>query len=636
MLQFIRSKAGSFVVRILFVLLIASFGVWGIGDFLRQSPADTTVLTVGSEKIDGNRVQAELRRAMDRARQMFGGALDMEQARALGLVDRTVDGIVTEALLDQEAKRLHVAVGDKQVLDTLMQEPMFKTPTGQFNRVAFLNALAANRMTESGYLSLVRTDLTRNVVASAANGTATAPKILAETLYKIRDERRIADWVLLPETAVKDIPPPDDAAIQAYYDAHHDAFTAPEYRGFTALVLQNASVAAEVQITDDQLKDSYQQRLGDFTRPEKRHLLQMVLPDEKAANDAEAALVGGQKFEEVAKNIAKQDPTTIDLGSVLRTELPKEVADAAFEAKDGEITKPVKSPLGWHILKVAGVEAGGSKSFDEVKTQLEADLRKDAEGDALYKLTNKIEDAIAAGAEFAAIAQQFNLKPITVAAVDETGKDPSGTVISSLPIQAAPVIKTVFETAAGQISGMQDGPDNASFYILKVDSDTAPALKPLEQVKDQVKTAWLKEQQTTKLAEQAKALVEAVKPDATLAQLAAARKLELKTTKPFDRANARNDAPLPPELVATLFTLQPGAAANAAGQGGQYVAQLKEIKAADPATDTNGVDQIAQQLDQEAKNEALLEFDQALRQRYSVEIRQAVLDRLTGGEGSAP
>ena len=389
-----------------------------------------------------------------------------------------------------------------------------------------------------------------------------------------------------------------------------------------------------MKISEDQIKDAYQQRLGDFTKPEKRHVLQIVLPDEKTAGEAEAALTAGKTLDEVAKTIAKQDPTTIDLGTLLQTELPKEIGDAAFAATEGEVTQPVKSALGWHILKIAGIEPGGVKSLDEVHKEVEADLRKEAEGDALYKLTNKVEDAIAAGAELGAIAQQFNLKPITVAAVNEAGRDPAGKPIDGLAVPVEQVLKTVFETPSGQVSGVQEVPESAAYYVLKVDSDTPPALKPLDQVKDQVKSAWLKEQKAIKLAEQAKAMVDAVKIDMPLAKLAAASKAAVKTTQPFDRANAKNEAPLPPQLVASLFTLQPGGTVNAAGNNCQFIAELKDIQAADPGTDANGVAQLSKQLDEEIKNEMLKQFETALRQRFPVEIHEAALDRATGANST--
>jgi peptidyl-prolyl cis-trans isomerase D len=635
MLQFIRSKAGTFAVRLLFVFLIASFGIWGIGDFLRQTPGDAIALTVGADNIPTQQVQTELRRSLDRARQMFGGTLDMEQARALGLTQHTVDDMISKSVLDQEARRLNITIGDQEALSAVTKEPIFRGPGGGFDRLTFINTLAANHLSESAYLALVRANIRRGTLADVARNGADAPKTLIDTLYKIRDERRVADWVFLPESSVVAVPAPDDAALQTYYDAHHDAFTAPEYRGVTALILRNQDVASDTPITEDQIKDAYQQRLGDFTsKIEKRHVLQILLPDEATANAASAALSSGKSFEDVAKSIAKQDASTIDLGTIAATELPKEIADVAFAAKDGDVTAPVKSALGWHILKIAGIEAGGVKTLDEVHQTLEADLRKEAAGDALYKLSTRVEDAIAGGADLSAIAQQFNLKPLDIAAIDETGKDAAGKPVADLPAPAEPILRTIFETSPGQVSGLEEIPDAGGFYVVKVESATPPTLKPLDQVKDQVKAAWLKEQRASKLAEQAKSIVDGVKIDMPLAKLAAARKLAVQTTKPFDRANARGEAPLPPQLVAQLFTLQPGGTVNAATPDGQYIAELKEIQAADPNTDVGAVAQLSKQLDDQMKNELLTEFGLALRQRYPVTIHQAVLDSAIG-DGAA-
>jgi peptidyl-prolyl cis-trans isomerase D len=637
MLQFIRSKAGSFVVKLLFVLLIGSFGLWGVGDFLRPGPQDTAVITVGSTSIDGSQVQAEFQRNLNRYRQMFGGTLDADQARALGLEDRTIEGLVANALFDQEADRLHVVIGDKQIAASIATIPGLKGPDGTIDRGAFLTGLAQARLTEQQFVALTRDDLRRRTIDSAAAATASAPKALVDLLYGIRNEHRIADYVFLPTSAVKDLPAPDDAALHGYYDQHNDVFTAPEYRGFTALVLQTADIAAGVTIDEDKIKAAYQQRVGDaehpgdFTKPETRHVLQMLLPDEATAGDAEAALGTGKDFIDTARTIAKQDPSTVDLGSVAKGDLPTEIAAAVFEAKQDEVTKPLHSALGWHVLKITGIEAGSIKTYDEVKAELETELRNDAERDALDKLSTSVDDALAGGAELSAVAQQFNLKPITVAAVDSTGKDPAGAPMAPLPIPAAPVLKRVFDTASGQTSSLEDTQDSTAYFVVKVGSVTAPALRPFDQVKDKVIEGWQVQERTAKVAAQAKELAEAVKPGMTLAQVAGTRKLDLKTTDPFTRGNERHLALLPSDVVAGLFNDELGGVATGATSDGEFVAQLKQIQSAAPDADANGTTQLKQQLDQELDAEMLEQYQLALRDRYTVVIQQAAIDQLLGG-----
>jgi peptidyl-prolyl cis-trans isomerase D len=640
MLQFIRSQAGSFFVKLLFVLLIGSFGIWGVGDFLRQKPAlDSAMITVGSEDIQGDRVQTEFRRGLDMLRKQFGGSIDADQARAFGLVDRTVNGLVDEALFDQEAKRLHVVIGDQQVRAAITDIPGLKGPDGRIDRAKFITALQQNNMTEAELITEVRADLRRETVGSAANATPNAAKVLVDTLYDIRNEHRLADTVFFATSVVKDLPAPDDAALQAYYDQHHDEFTAPEYRGFTTLVLQTSDVAASVNLTDDMIKTAYDKRLdeqqkgkkGDYFKPENRHVMQMLLPDEAKADEAEKALASGTDFTEVAKTIAKQDPTTIDLGLVEKADLPTEVAAAAFEATQGEVTKPVHSVLGWHVLKVTEIVPESLKALDEVKPQLQDELRADAERDALDKLSDEVQNALSRGADLAVVAEQYNLKPVKVEASDEAAKDQAGNPISALPIPAGPVLKTAFDTNSGETSSVEEAPGGAGYYVVKVDAVIAPALRPFDTIKDKAKDGWTAAQRIEKVAADGKALADAVKPDESLAKLATERKLALTTTKPFTRTDEKRESGLPPEVIAALFKGEVGTVATGAAPDGFYVAQLKEIQPAKPDSDANAVAQLKRQLDQQIGTETVEQFELALRDRYPVDIRHDAVDKLLGG-----
>jgi len=591
MLQFIRSKAGTFVVKVLFVLLILSFGIWGIGDFLRSSPQDATVATVGSHKITADVVQQAVRQQVERLRQQFGGNFDIEQAKAFGVVDQAVDGLVTQAVLDQEAERLHLLVGDKEVGLLIQQEPAFKNPAGQFDPGQFRVALTQAGYTEKAYVALLRTEQPRIDLASIAGG------------------------------AVKDIPAPDDAALKAYYDKHPEIFTAPEYRGFTALALTTKDVAADVKIDDATLKDAYNQRQDEFVKPEQRHVLQMILKDQAGADAAEAQLAQGQDFVKLAQDLTKADTASIDLGDVAKKDLPAELADPVFGAKEGEVLKPIKTPFGWHVIKVTKIDASTGKSFDEVKPLLEADARKDAESDALYDLSKKVEDAVSAGADLATIAQQFKLTPYVVKAADERGQDPDGKPLPEFAIAADALIKTAFATNQGTTSGLEQVP-NGSFYLVRTDSVTAPALKPFDAVKDQVTNAWTNEQRSQKVADQAKALADQVKPDQPLAKLAAAQKLQLSTTKPFIRTNPGNQAGIPGPVVAKLFDLAPAGVTTAATPDGEVVAQLKEIQPADPVADQGKVSTLTTQLSQQIGDDVLSQFDHALRTLHPVSVQR--------------
>src|SRR5258707_4691885 len=123
MLQSIRSKAGSFVVKLLFVLLILTFGIWGIGDIFRTASSDTSVATVGDHGVRADELQTALRRAPEQLSARFGSAIDLQQAKQLGLVDQTLGQLIDRRLVDQEVARLRRVLSDDLIRNVITRQP---------------------------------------------------------------------------------------------------------------------------------------------------------------------------------------------------------------------------------------------------------------------------------------------------------------------------------------------------------------------------------------------------------------------------------------------------------------------------------------------------------------------------------
>jgi peptidyl-prolyl cis-trans isomerase D len=634
MLQFIRSlsssKGGSIIVKLLFGALIACFGVWGIGDFLNgNNNGSSTILKVGDSSIGSEELTNAIQREAENTKQMFGGNLTHDQMKQLGVIDRAVDGVVDRALFDQEAKKLHLAAGLDEVARVISQDPAFQK-NGVFDKDTYSNLLAANRMTEAQYIAMVQQGLPRQDLAQIAINNANAPDSLVNLLYAHRAEQRTASYIFLPTTSVGNVGTPDAAAMEKYYKAHIAAFTAPEYRSLTGLALTADAVAASIKVDDSQLHDLYQQHQDEFVMGETRDVQNIVLPDEATARKASAALASGKDFMAVAKQFAHQTPETVDLGWVAQKDLPAATAEVAFAAKQGAISQPFASDFGWSIVRVTGIKPAHTLSFDEAKPKLTTEAKQEAAGNALYALSNKVEDAMAAGADIKGLAQQFDLKPFTVPSIDQQGLNPAGTPVIGLPIAAADLAKTSFATQSGQLSELAQTNDG-KFYVLHIDQVTPPTPRAFATVADQIKAAWIKDQQNAKLAASANAIIDALKKGGKLADIAQHQHLGAVRTLSFGHDGDATGT-LPAELTSTLFTLPLGAASSAEGQqakvDGKFVAVLSQIKPADPKSNPLAVQQLKQQLSADMGNELIAEFSRALRQHYSVQVNQAALDRL--------
>ncbi len=630
MLQLIRSQAGSFIVKALFGLLLISFSVWGIRDFLIQGPRDIVALKVGSETLSATGFQSKFREDFNRLKQRRP-EITLEEVRAVGLVDQLVKRYTVESLLDQEAQHLNIRVGDQQIAEAIAQEQNFRDSRGKFNPAAFKAFLNNTGMTEATFTVRERQAVMRSTLASVAASGADAPTLLKETLYQVRNQKRIADWVVIPPTSIKDPPAPGPDEIKAFYQANLGRFMTPEYRTITGIVVGASDVDGEITIDEAKLKETFEQRQDEFVKPERRHVLQILATDQKTIEAAAAALAAGKDFIEVAKTIAKMDAAAVDLGTVLRADLPPAVADLAFAAKENEVSAPTQDLFGWRLVKVTGIEAGGVADFAAVRPQIENIVRLEAQTEKLYAIQAKIEDALSANVPVENIADQFKLRLYKLTDVDQAGRTTDGKQAEfsdKIPLQ---MLLTGFGLEANATSPIQTVQGETLIYLVRVDNIAKPQPKPLEKITDDVKSAFLNEARAKALSADAKAFVDAVKTPDGFVKEASLRKLKPQTTAAFTRTDPKNESKLPPELVSKLFTLKPGEVAEAQGEQGYVVAQLKEIKEVDPKAETVGVDKLNKQVSAEMGQEWIDAFTETLRKRYPVDVNKPVIDKITGG-----
>jgi peptidyl-prolyl cis-trans isomerase D len=624
MLQAIRSKAGSFVVKVLFGLLILSFGVWGIGDIFRNHGTDTTVATVGGQSIPAEDLQNALRPVLDRLSVRFGGAVTMEQAKQLGVVDDALRQLIDRSLGDQEARRLRLDVSDEVIRDEIVANPNFRRSDGRFDRNLFGQVLAANHLTEDQFVAMLRRDVPRADLFQAVMAGAAAPPELVDTLYRYRNEKRIADIVALPAAAAADPGQPSEADLEAFYKAHPDLFRAPEYRGFTVASLTPDDLAKGIEVPEAKLKKTYDQRRDEFELPERRQVQQILTASEDKAKAAEAALGAGKDWREVATTIAGDTPDSLDLGLLKPQDLPDQLSKPVFALALDKPSEPIHTALGWHILRVVKIVPASTESFAAAKPRLEKEVAHDEAVDRVYTVANSADDALAGGAALAEVAAKFKLKTTVVAAADEGGRDPQGKPVS-LPVAPAQIVKLAFATDQGQTSRVTETKDNAVFAV-HVDKITTPHVKPLAEVRQQAVAAWQAERKRAAVAKKAEQLAKAIGPTTKLAALAAQKGLKATTSPPLLR-NPTRDQTVPAALVARLFAAKLGGAVTLADDTGAYVAQLDKIEDARSPSATETKD-LSLELTQAMQADIGAEFTEALRARFPVEIRRETLDRL--------
>jgi len=623
MLQTIRSRASGIIVQILFGLLILTFALWGIGDIFRVQSTDNSVATVGDQKIQASEVAEALRHQVDRLRQATNASLTEEQIKQFGLPRNALTEVINQHLIDLEAQHLGLSINDDAVRHDIVNNPAFRGPSGQFSRDIYRQVLAANQMTDQQFEALLRAELVRNRIVAAVTDGAGVPDELVAALWRSRGERRIATALLIPPSAVGELPAPDAATLAAFYDTHKDDFVLPERRSFTVALIDPAQYAADIKIPEDELKAAFNKRADQFTVPEKRALQQILVTDEGKAKAVGAALAQGRDFAAVARDVAGQSADALNLGTLSRDEMPGEIGRAAFALKPNGVTPAIRDSFGWHFLKVISVTPGKVAPFDSVKDKLAGELAFDRAIDKVANITNEVNDALAAGTTFKEIVTRLNLKTITVDSVDAQGRDAGGRQIK---LPAPGILKTAFDQPPGPPHDVKDLPDQGS-YMVAVDKVMQSAPPPLAQIHDKVVAAWQEQERNSRLARLGEDYAGAVNKGQKLDELAALHGLKPFTTKPLSRS--ASSAELPPIVIAKLFGAKPGqAVTGGAGAKGAIVAAVTEILPPDPATAAAEKAAIRREIEQAAKADLLGQYEQSLHQRFPVEEAKDALDRV--------
>lgn len=631
MLRQIRERTGSLVVKIILGLLIISFGAWGIGDMVTFQADDQPVAEVAGKELSRREVENEVRREMARLNPRFAGQLTTETARLLGLPQSVLGQMINDILLTEAARSMDIAVSDNIVREAVRTSNAFRSNLGAggFDRQKFQSMLYQFGLTEQEFLERARRELARGQLIDTVEAGVVAPKVLAETFYRFREETRTAETLFITDAAAQITSQPTDPELRTYYDNNPGPFTAPEYRAVTLAVLSAEDLADTAAVTDADIEKYFNEQADTLGTPETRKLSQMILADKETADKAAKALAEGQPFDEVAKELAGMDAASTDLGSVTKDDVLEEIAEPAFLAPAGGVTAPVPGPggIGFYIVKVHDVTPAKTVTLADVKEKLRTDIARERSIDALYEQVNRLEDDLGKGVAIEVAAEAMGVKAVKIPALDRSGNGPDGKPANGLPENAAPIAQAAFETEEGLDSTLQELGSDA-FFVLRVDKITKPALKPFETVKNDVQEAVMAERRRDAALAFADQVADRLKAGEDAKAVAESTGAVYAKTDDLKRYLPRNKSGLPGQVLQDIFAMDEGTAKVTRGEGGYFISRLTSVTPADPAANTEGVKTMNDELAGLFRDDVVTQLAGALRTEKGVTVHEDVLRQI--------
>ncbi|WP_340119081.1 SurA N-terminal domain-containing protein [Pelagibius sp. 7325] len=617
-----RNIVAKIVTVVLFSLLILSFAVWGIGDIFRSTGQMQSVAEIGDTTIDQAAFARELSVEMNTMSRRLGVQLTMDQARAFGIPQQVLERMITRALLDELSSRMGLLVTEEQMRKQILENPAFQGANGRFDVNRFNMVLQNARMSEPTFLAQLGDDIKRQQLVDAVTGAAAAPESLAQRLFTYREERRVADYVTVANNSFTDLGEPDEAALQATYDDAGSALMTPAFKQITLVVLSVAEAAQNIAISDERIAEAFENRKAALSRPERRHVVQAVLPDEAATRALVEKITAPGDFAAAVEEATGRPP--VDLGTVTQDDLPEELGAAIFALDEGTPSAPIQTSFGWHVALVRAIEPGSEATLEGSREQLRQQLAQSAAVDIVIDLANQFDEMLAGGASIEEAAQRLNQDAREIPAIDNRARGPGGDVIEGLPSLNG-FLPVLNRTAVGETSTLTETLDG-DYFILRVDGETPAEKKPLAEVRDQVVEMWRAGEQSRLAAEKAEALAERLRGGADLAEVAAAEGLNVAETAPVTRFENDPQRTPSPQLSQQLFEIAEGEVTTVATGNGQIVARLKQVM--EPASENREarLASLQDELTASLQNDVFEQFLNALQSEFAVTINQRLVN----------
>ncbi|MCB9928166.1 MAG: SurA N-terminal domain-containing protein [Alphaproteobacteria bacterium] len=619
-----RKGATGWVAKILFGLLIISFGAWGIVDYLKPDP-DPVVIQVGDSGVRQSTLRSQFNFSLERLRQRLGSTVTQEMALNMGLDDQVIDGVVDVQVLNREAEHMGMATNEDMLRTAIAQEPAFRGVTGTFDRNRYEQVLFSSGMSEPQFLADVQSRLLRDPLLAAAVAEPPVPKPMLDTQYAFFAQQRSLTLLSKEHTGFVAPADPGDGPLRAFYDGTGKAYNLPELRDISAIILSPEAIAKNFAVPEERIAEAYEARIAQYQHPEERTISQLLFTDADAAAKAVARLRNGESWVSVA---ADSGGVATELGSLTKAGMvPTQLAGPAFALTAAGFTDPIQTPFGYHVLWVKAIDPASTTPLAEVHDELRHAVALDLAVDELIKRANTVEDSIAGGGTLEDAANAVDMPVQTFKGVSRTGQTADGSRPDGLP-KGGQFLALAYQTDDGETSVLTETPDGG-YFVLRVDRVIASAKQPFATIRDKVLSDWTERQRAEAAKTAADKLAEAVRAGGDIG--AEAKTAGFAETTLTAVTRTQTPAPATPELVDAAFKAKKGEVIVVNGPDRVFVARIDDVTVPKPGDDDKTAEQAMTQLRQilnrDRRQEIARAFQQAVRANYDVDIDKAAIDR---------
>lgn len=594
MLQSLRDKIQGWPAIIIFGILSLLLAGWGLGSYV-VGHQETWVAKVGKHEISKQDYQTQMNNLRRQMSQTQGDQFNAAYFAKPEVKQRVLDGMIDRYLLRTSSDKLGMVITRDAVRQHISSMPVFQV-NGKFDPDSYRAVLANNQLTPMMFQQQVQAQLETQLLPGAIAATSNISKADLDDYLKLQLQTRDLHYVVLSRPALESTKV-SDAEVVKYYKAHQDQFMKPERVAIKYIELDASKINVDAKVDDATLKARYEQEKNRFVEPAQRlvsHIL-ITVPENATPAEQKAALAKAKKvdamarakgadFAALAKKYSDDAGSKLlggNLGWLQKGVTNKAFEDAMFSMHKGEISQPVLSPDGYHIIWLRNVREGKVKPFSAVRDELLSEVKKSDREHKYSEVAGKLTDLVYQNpSSLEPAAKALNL---TIQSTGLFGRKGGKAGIAADP----KVVKAAFSSNVLKDGNTSDpitlGPNHIAVIHVVEHKPAAP--KPLEMVDNDIRQKILDERVEAKAKARAQAMFASLEKTGSLEKVAkSGSQLAVQQLK----GARRHQQGVSPALLNKVFTMphpgkdKPQFAMASLGNGSYALLALNAVHPGDP------------------------------------------------------
>ena len=494
MLQAFRERVMGWLGWVIIGLVIMTFALFGLGSYL-QDKSRVYAAKVNDVEISTRSLQEAYQQQRARLQEMMGDAYDPALIDDTLLRKQALDGLINRELLLQAAHDNGLKISDALLAAQIHAIPAFQED-GQFSEKRYRDLVARRGMTVAQVEYETRNTLLREQLLNGLGGSVFVTAEELDRAYRLQNQKRDFDYLIVSARPFESTVKIDDAGVEAYYKKHLDEYVVPERIKLSYLRLSNEGLGDTLDVDEADLEKYYEERKASLKTKEQRrasHILISVAADadedavaraRAEANAIRARLEAGEDFAKLAEENS-DDPGSAkqggDLGFFSSGDMVPEFDKTVFAMNKGDISEPVRTQFGFHIIKLTDVKGSDIPPLAEIRDDLVREMQQDKINELFYEQVEQLTDLSYENPDsLDAAAEALGLEVQTTDWLDANG----GPGIGQYPKVVAAAFSDDVLEGGNNSEPVEVGPNDV--IVVRVEERQPEHQAPLEEVRDKV------------------------------------------------------------------------------------------------------------------------------------------------------